>query len=156
MCKLTVKTCREKFKKIIDRFKKHLTDKQSDLAYVQALYCDTEHFISIVKRFTSIYDAEKRDENLLDFADLEHFALKILQSPIIIDELKKKYKYVFVDEYQDINGVQESIINLIANDNLFMVGDVKQSIYGFRGCRPDFFANKFISMQKKWATSTFS
>ena len=146
--KLLVKSCREKFKKIIERFSKHLTDRESDLLCMTSLASDTEHFVSIVKKFTEIYDADKRDDNLLDFADLEHFALKILQSPTIIEQLRKKYKYVFVDEYQDINGVQESIINLIANDNLFMVGDVKQSIYGFRGCRPDFFANKFLSMQQ--------
>ncbi len=146
--KATVKSCREKFKKIIERFSKHLSSKDIDFASIEKISKDTEHFVSIVKRFTQIYDAEKRDENVLDFTDLEHFALKILQSPIIIEDIRKKYKYVFVDEYQDINGVQESIINLIANDNLFMVGDVKQSIYGFRGCRPDFFASKFESMQK--------
>ena len=146
--KAIVKSCREKFKKIIERFSKHLSSKDNDLKYIESLSKDTEKFVSIVKRFTQIYDAEKRDENLLDFADLEHFALKILKNQTVIQDLRKKYKYVFVDEYQDINGVQESIINLIANDNLFMVGDVKQSIYGFRGCRPDFFASKFESMQK--------
>ncbi len=146
--KETVKACRDKFKKIIERFSKHLTCKDKDFSTLDNLAKDTENFVSIVKRFTEIYDAEKRDENLLDFSDLEHFTLKILKNPVIIQELRKKYKYVFVDEYQDINGVQESIINLISNDNLFMVGDVKQSIYGFRGCRPDFFANKYLAMQK--------
>ncbi len=146
--KETVKSCREKFKKIIERFGKHLLDRDKDFNCLENLCKDTGHFISIVKRFAEIYDAEKRDENVLDFADLEHFALKILKSPKIIEDLRKKYKYVFVDEYQDINGVQESIINLIADNNLFLVGDVKQSIYGFRGCRPDFFAGKFESMQK--------
>ncbi len=146
--KQSVKSCREKFKKLIERFKKHLTDKETDFANFTKLQIDTEHFVKLVKKFGEVYDAEKRDENVLDFADLEHFALKILNSQTIREDLRKKYKYVFVDEYQDINGVQESIINLIANDNVFMVGDVKQSIYGFRGCRPDFFAKKYESMQE--------
>ncbi len=146
--KQIVKDSREKFKKVIQRFNKHLSDKEGDFYNFSKLSLDTERFVSIVKRFTKNYDAEKRDENVLDFADLEHFALKILNSQTIRDDLRKKYKYVFVDEYQDINGVQESIISLIANDNLFMVGDVKQSIYGFRGCRPDFFAKKYESMQQ--------
>ncbi|MBE7081917.1 MAG: hypothetical protein E7372_05100 [Clostridiales bacterium] len=146
--KETVDSCRKKFRKIIERYNAHLSDKESDFMAIESLSKHTEHFISVVKRFAEIYDAEKRDENVLDFADLEHFALKILRNANILDEVRKKYKYVFVDEYQDINGVQESIINLIANDNLFMVGDIKQSIYGFRGCRPDFFASKFESMQK--------
>jgi len=145
----TVKICRDKFKKLIERFNKHLTDRENDFNKFNKLALDTEHFVSIVKRFGQVYCDEKRDENVLDFADLEHFALKILNNESIREDLRKKYKYVFVDEYQDINGVQESIINLIANDNLFMVGDVKQSIYGFRGCRPDFFASKFSSMQQK-------
>lgn len=144
-----VRECRNKLKKIIERFTKYLTDRETDFSCLQSVCRDTEHFVSIVKRFASNYDAEKRDENVLDFADLEHFALKIIENPKIIEQLRKKYKYVFVDEYQDINGVQESIINLISNDNLFMVGDLKQSIYGFRGCRPDFFANKLITMNEK-------
>lgn len=102
----------------------------------------TEWFLRVLRKFSDVYDNEKREENALDFNDLEHFALKILQDEQILLEIKSKYKYIFVDEYQDTNGVQESIINKIENANLFMVGDVKQSIYGFRGCRSEFFTNK--------------
>ena len=60
--------------------------------------------------------------------------------------MRDKYKYVFVDEYQDVNGVQEEIISSVSDGNLFMVGDVKQSIYGFRGCRPEIFEGKRRAM----------
>ena len=93
-------------------------------------------------RFSEIYDRKKSESNLLDFSDLERFALKALKDEKVCAAVRKKYKYVFVDEYQDINGVQEEIVSKISDGNLFMVGDVKQSIYGFRGCRSDIFENK--------------
>ena len=147
--KQTVKNARDKFKKIIERFNKNLCqDAEQEFSQFQSVKEHTENFVKLVKRFDEIYSLEKREENLLDFNDLEHFALKILKNQSIINSLKEKYKYIFVDEYQDINGVQESILTSLSNDNVFMVGDVKQSIYGFRGCKPDFFANKFIKMKE--------
>ncbi len=106
------------------------------------------NLVSVVDKFTEIYAQEKRDENGLDFNDLEHFTLKILRDQEIRQTIAQKYKYIFVDEYQDTNGVQECIIESIARDNLFMVGDVKQSIYGFRGCRSEFFIKKDREMTK--------
>lgn len=151
--KQTVKYCRDKFKKIIERFSKNLCDnQQEEFNQFKSVKEHTENFAKLVKRFNEIYSAEKREENLLDFNDLEHFALKILNNQTITDSLKQKYKHIFVDEYQDINGVQESILTALSNDNVFMVGDVKQSIYGFRGCKPDFFAHKFIKMQQNGQT----
>ena len=71
----------------------------------------------------------------MDFNDLEEYSCKVLENKNILDELKGKYEYVFVDEYQDINGMQEKIISLVSRiNNRFMVGDVKQSIYRFRLC----------------------
>jgi len=113
-----------------------------DCARLEECKEHTLHFVNLLKRFKQVFDSEKREENVLDFNDLEHFALKILQNERVRSAVKEKYKYIFVDEYQDTNGVQEEIINAIANKNVFMVGDVKQSIYGFRGCRADFFINK--------------
>ncbi len=146
--KQIVKSCRDKFKKIIAKFDKHVYEnKDKDLLRLNSAKEHTQMFVNILKRFSQVYANEKREENLLDFNDLEHFALQILQDEKIREDIKKKYKYIFIDEYQDTNGVQESIMTQLASDNLFMVGDVKQSIYGFRGCRPEFFANKFESMQ---------
>ncbi len=147
--KQTVKSCREKLKKLIARFNKNVGEnREQDLLRLASAKEHTQTFVVLLKRFSEIYANEKREENLLDFNDLEHFALRILKDENIREDIKRKYKYIFIDEYQDTNGVQESIINCLALDNLFMVGDVKQSIYGFRGCRPEFFASKFESMQK--------
>ena len=92
--------------------------------------------------YISEFNKLKREENVVDFSDLEHFTLKLLSNPDILKDVKSKYKYVFIDEYQDVNEVQERIICLISNSNAFMVGDSKQSIYAFRGCNPSHFLNK--------------
>ncbi len=139
---------REEFKEICLSLNVGLTDKESD---IQSLDGERAHLLGlfkIVKKYEQIYTQAKRDENALDFADLEHFALEVLSDSEIREEVKSKYKYIFVDEYQDTNGVQEEIISALERDNLFMVGDAKQSIYGFRGCRPEIFLNKLENMSK--------
>lgn len=108
--------------------------------------------IELVKKFYEFYTQAKRALNGLDFADLEHYALKILSEDAgkgkivasqIARKLGQKYKYIFVDEYQDINPVQEAILKFISGkDNFFVVGDVKQSIYAFRGAEPKIFLKK--------------
>lgn len=104
---------------------------------------------NLVKEFNEIYSEMKKEINGLDFNDLEKNALKILQNPEILQSLRKKYRYVFVDEYQDINSVQEEIISLVSGDNnRFMVGDIKQSIYRFRLCDPDIFLDKYDRFSK--------
>ena len=101
--------------------------------------------LKLKERFTLI----KRENNVLDFNDMEHFALKIL-----LDEegkptdaaasYREHFQYICIDEYQDSNYVQEYIIGSIADkDNLFCVGDVKQSIYRFRLARPEIFMDKY-------------
>ncbi len=140
------------FLKITERFSKHLNDKQEDFNNFIECANHIEDIIKIVNRFSQIYEQEKRQENILDFNDLEHFALKLLLDEQVLTAVRNKYKYVFVDEYQDINAVQEQIINSVSKDNLFMVGDVKQSIYGFRGCKPEFFTQKFEKMQREGQT----
>ena len=147
--KESVKVIRDKLKKLIQRFSKNICqNSDEDMAILNSVKWHAQAFVQVVNRFGEIYSGEKREENVLDFNDLEHFALKILKNEQIRNSLKEKYKYIFVDEYQDINDVQESIITLLENDNLFMVGDVKQSIYGFRGCNPEFFEKKFKIMQQ--------
>ena len=148
-----IKEVKAKLKALLKRFNANLAlDKEQEKEKLKTVFAHTQDFVKIVKRFSEIYSQEKRQENLLDFNDLEHFALEILGIDYIREEVKKKYKYIFVDEYQDINAVQESIISLLSNDNVFMVGDVKQSIYGFRGCRPEFFSEKFENMKKQGQT----
>lgn len=92
--------------------------------------------------FDEKYSLKKREKGVLDYNDLEHIALALLSNDEVIESVRKKYRYVFVDEYQDVNPVQEAIISKIGGENLFLVGDVKQSIYGFRGSKSKFFVEK--------------
>ena len=104
----------------------------------------TRAICELTTDFGKEYAAVKSDAAVLDFGDLEHFAYKLLiDNPDVLSEVRNKYKYVFADEYQDVNGIQEAILSLISHDNAFMVGDVKQSIYAFRGCNPDIIAKKY-------------
>ncbi|MHC4076772.1 MAG: UvrD-helicase domain-containing protein, partial [Planctomycetota bacterium] len=102
------------------------------------------------KKFVQLYSHAKITLNCLDFADLEHYALKLLTAEDSSQDrmepsqtalmLREKYKYIFVDEYQDINSVQQRILEMLSTGgNVLEVGDVKQSIYAFRGAQPDIF-----------------
>ena len=106
-------------------------------------------FLEVVYKFNDEYIKLKQKDNSLDFNDLEHYALKILEDKNINNQLSSRFKYVFVDEYQDTNEIQEKIISLLTKDNyIFMVGDVKQSIYMFRECNPQIFINKSEVLSK--------
>ena len=100
------------------------------------------------KRFDKKYSALKQERGVLDYNDLEHKTLKLLQNAEVLEEIHQKYRYVFVDEYQDVNPVQEAITSKVAGENLFLVGDVKQSIYGFRGSKSQFFIDKQAAFDK--------
>lgn len=100
------------------------------------------------KKFDVKYSALKKERGVLDYNDLEHKTLKLLQTEEILQEIRQKYRYVFVDEYQDVNPVQEAITSKVAGENLFLVGDVKQSIYGFRGSKSQFFIDKQSAFEK--------
>lgn len=105
-------------------------------------------FNEIILAFDQNYSKQKLNQNSLDFDDLEHYALKILSNNSIRQKLQSRYKYIFIDEYQDTNEIQENIIEKLVKDNsLFMVGDVKQSIYMFRQCNPQIFVNKMEKLQ---------
>ena len=93
--------------------------------------------------FERRYAEKKRRIGVMDFSDLEHNCIRLLEIPEVCEEVRERYEYVFVDEYQDVNPAQERILTLVSGKNVFMVGDVKQSIYGFRGCSAEFFVNKF-------------
>ncbi len=106
--------------------------------------------VELVKKFDGLYSHAKRTLNCLDFADLEHYALKLLTEEDSTEDeplpsetalaLRQRYKYIFVDEYQDINSVQQRILRMLSpGGNILEVGDVKQSIYAFRGAQPDIF-----------------
>lgn len=118
----------------------------------KAAFLSTERTVKALSRLAILYknkyDEMKADESLVDFSDLEHLAYKLLTtSENALASVRNKYKYAFCDEYQDVNAVQEAILNLVSSHGLFMVGDVKQCIYAFRGCNPDIFASKFAAFE---------
>ena len=105
---------------------------------------------SLTIRFETVYSEAKRDKNLLDYDDLEHFALLALSKGEIAQEYREKFQWIAVDEYQDSNRVQEAILSCITRgDNLFFVGDVKQSIYRFRQAEPGLFLEKLAGFSGK-------
>ncbi len=143
-------------KTAIDKFKG-----LSDMAVLSPDYLEkvgrpvasqTHVLIDLVQKFDELYSRAKLSLNCLDFADLEHYALKLLTEEKPDSKpapsatalaLRHKYKYIFVDEYQDINPVQQAILDALSGgDNLFVVGDVKQSIYAWRGAEPRIFLER--------------
>lgn len=109
----------------------------------------------VVKEFSNEYAQAKRQRNIVDFSDLEHFALQILidneELTTVALALQERFAEVMVDEYQDINSVQEKILQSVSRQdgpspNLFMVGDVKQSIYRFRMADPHLFLAKYMNL----------
>ena len=117
-------------------------DLQSNKQVMQGIF-------TLVDRFSKRYDELKAQRNAVDFSDLEHFCMQILSHDDIANEIKSSFDAVFVDEYQDINDIQEHIISRVQTQgNLFLVGDVKQSIYGFRNTTPQIFLDKTNSYQK--------
>ena len=100
--------------------------------------------VKLTRRFDELYRANKLKEGVMDFSDIEHYALSILQDNEVSSELRESFDYIFVDEYQDSNSVQDQLISGISKENnLFFVGDVKQSIYKFRHAEPELFINKY-------------
>ena len=110
-------------------------------------------FADVVLQFDREYTEVKREEGKLDYGDLEHLAYALVCADKGVDgdvkaQINGKYAFVFVDEYQDVNPIQDAIINAVAGGDLFKVGDVKQAIYGFRGSRSHFFAEQLNEAAK--------
>ena len=94
----------------------------------------------ITLRFAETYRREKRADSQTDFNDLSQYTLDLLADAEVVADLRRQYRYVFLDESQDINGMQNRMIHgLAGTDNLFSVGDLKQCIYRFRGAEPEIF-----------------
>ncbi len=106
---------------------------------------------NLIFEFNQEFSKRKREKNIVDFGDVEHFALDILlNSNQVAKKYQEKYEEIAIDEYQDSNLVQETILTTISRgNNIFMVGDVKQSIYRFRQAMPELFLTKYELYQKK-------
>ena len=117
--------------------------------------------LELAEEFSARFQEAKEEKNLVDFNDLEHFALEVLtggsldhRPGAVADELSEIYEEILVDEYQDSNEVQETLIRCVSRErfgtpNVFMVGDVKQSIYKFRLAKPELFLEKYESYGKE-------
>ena len=104
---------------------------------------------SIINKFDIEFSKYKKENDLYTFSDIALMAIKILkENSNIKKELKNSFDEIMVDEYQDTSDIQEEFINLIANNNLYMVGDIKQSIYRFRHANPYIFRNKYEEFSK--------
>lgn len=109
----------------------------------------TEMLLGLLRCFDANYTEAKQHRNMLDFADLEQMALKLLtEHPEAAAKLKERFEYIFVDEYQDINTPQQKLLELLSrDDNVFVVGDIKQSIYGFRQSQPEIFLQRLLDAE---------
>lgn len=157
---------KEQVQKIRDKYKKQIKDMQEEilnsigekvLVHIKELYPMMKCLGELVLEFDRKYIEKKRLRGLIDFNDFEHLTLKILtdkeENGKVIPskaalELKERYEEILIDEYQDSNLVQEVILSTISrseskNPNMFMVGDVKQSIYRFRQAKPELFLRKY-------------
>lgn len=119
-------------------------DDNKVLCQISADYCLI--IKDIIDNYNSVYSSEKEERNICEFADLRKYALELLIDENgcpseIAKEEQKKYTHIFVDEYQDTDSIQDLVFTTISNGhNLFLVGDIKQSIYGFRGANPSVFS----------------
>ena len=149
-----VKSMRERYKKAIDsRCKSVISGTSMDvLKDIKLTAPAVRGFFEILRRFTAEYTDYKKSHNVLDFSDLEHKTIEMLwnretgERTEIGNQISSQFAGVYVDEYQDTNAVQAYIFEGISSgNNLFMVGDVKQSIYGFRLADPSVFLESYDS-----------
>ncbi len=151
---------RERFKEIQPYFENSREDTFCQLAECLPV---AQELVDLTITFGRRFQEKKQEQNLIDFSDMEQYALQILaeEEPDgefvptrTAGEYQEQFVEVMVDEYQDINLLQETILtcvsrNVTGGNNLFMVGDVKQSIYGFRSARPDLFLEKYDTYTKE-------
>jgi len=155
------KELRDAVKKDIKKIIESYLVLTSDLVVEQMKLCDraVRELCRLTLRYKQLFDEKKREEHLIDFSDMEHFALDILidgetGTPTrVAMEYREFFKEVLIDEYQDSNSVQELILQAISgvdagSSERFMVGDVKQSIYKFRLARPEIFMEKLATYSK--------
>lgn len=166
--KMLVTGCRDRVKKAVGSLKEaygNQTEKEAvtDLLGTRDVVLK---LLELAEEFSHRYQEMKRDKNVVDFNDLEHYALQILvrqeEEKLVYtdtaDELSSQYAEILVDEYQDSNYVQETLIQSLSGErfgrpNVFMVGDVKQSIYKFRLARPELFMEKYETYTKEESSS---
>ena len=139
---------RKRIAKIFDDELNSTLSREEELHKFLSSARTAEALAAYLVRFDEKYERLKAERSVLDYNDLEHKALRLLNIEEVAKEVREKYRYVFVDEYQDVNPVQEALISRLGGENLFLVGDVKQAIYGFRGSKSRFFVEKQKEFEK--------
>ncbi len=134
---------RDYFKKEVQSFFKRSFSSYAEDMKISAR--DMKTLVDITADFYKRYQDYKLKEGYLEFSDLEQYAYELLrENPIIAEEYKSYFKEILIDEYQDVNPLQEKILSYLTNGkNLFVVGDIKQSIYGFRFADHTIFKNRY-------------
>ena len=140
-----LKNVRSKIKEILDNIVSMTEYEENTLK--QVLTNDKpliEEIITLLQELNIKVTNLKQEREIYTFSDVYKLSIKlVIDYPEVREYLKAKYKEIMIDEYQDTNDLQELFISQIAHDNLYMVGDVKQSIYKFRDANPDIFNNKY-------------
>lgn len=152
--KENLKNTRDLYKKIKDSIEYQKTIDQTNEEN-KIIYPVLKELVNIIEEFDKIYKEKKKEADILSFSDLEHNMLEILSDETTRKKISEKYDYIFYDEYQDSNTIHNEIINRIKkNNNLFFVGDVKQSIYGFRNAEPKIFIETYENYNKNIEKNT--
>ena len=141
-----LKNTKEELKKHIDNLIGYLIYKNED-HITQTIYSTKSYsnaIIKIINRLDIKIQKFKYDNNVFEFNDIALMAIKIVKdNDTIRDDIKNSFEEIMLDEYQDTSDIQEELINLISNNNVYMVGDIKQSIYKFRNANPIIFKDKY-------------
>ncbi len=149
--KAEVKATRNKVKDVIGDLRDNVFVSSSSeiLDDLKVAYRHASGIKEVLLAFIDRFTKKKYERNLLDFSDIEHLCLELFEkNDDVLNDYKSKYEEILIDEYQDSNLIQETILNKISNGNVFMVGDVKQSIYKFRQARPELFLEKYNSYEQ--------
>ena len=146
-----VKKLRDDMKKEV---KKHIALSGKPIGRQAKLLAGIKPLLDMLYSFTgdfiALYSEKKEQAGIIDYADMEHIALGLLRLPAVAKEYRDRFSFVFIDEYQDCSPLQNALFSALARpDNLFIVGDVKQSIYGFRMAEPTMFTERIDEFSRR-------
>ncbi len=144
------KALRDKYKKEINEMDRLLmADPSGAIEEWQSVRENLEELAKLTRKTAEFFTEMKWKKSVVDFNDLEQEAMKILRDPVCLSEVQAEYRYIFVDECQDVSAVQDAIIQALHSEksDLFMVGDVKQSIYRFRLAEPSLFLERMQAFE---------
>lgn len=154
--KLKPRSISEEDKELRERLKKDLLSLKADadmvpidrqMGYYEETQTHVQVILDLLLELNRRLDHQKQQKQQFPFADIGKMALTILNDSATLKSVRDQFQYIMVDEYQDTNDLQEALLTKIGQRNLFMVGDVKQSIYRFRNANSEIFNRKFLTYQ---------